>query len=269
MKTNTDAKPRGEADVLTAQSGAILTITLNRPASGNSLSTAVIARLQSIFEAAAEDRSINVIVLEGAGGKVFCAGHDLRELQANNEPDFPKRLATACNRMMQTIMALPQPVIAKVRGVATAAGCQLVATCDLAVASDDSRFATPGVNIGTWCSTPMVALSRAVHRKHAMQLLLTGRLHDAQAALRMGLVNDVVPGPALDAAVQSLAEEIAGKSPYAIALGKKAFYRQLDFDIAGAYEYASELVVRNGAAADAKEGVAAFLEKRPPRWVGR
>lgn len=256
-------------DVLTEQTGAILRLTLNRPAVGNSLSTAVIGRLQAIFDAAADDRSINVIVLDGAGGKVFCAGHDLRELQANNAPDFPKRLATACNRMMQTILALPQPVIAKVRGVATAAGCQLVATCDLAVAASDARFATPGVNIGTWCSTPMVALSRAVHRKHAMQILLTGRLHDAETAFRMGLVNEVVPPAELDAAVDRLAEEIASKSPYAIALGKKAFYRQLEFDVAGAYEYASELTVRNGAAADAKEGVAAFLEKRAPRWTGR
>ncbi|MGH7002426.1 MAG: enoyl-CoA hydratase [Alphaproteobacteria bacterium] len=268
MKTDA-AATRSEPEILTAQSRAILTVTLNRPASGNSLSTAVIARLQAIFDAAAEDRSVNVIVLEGAGDKVFCAGHDLRELQANNEPDFPKRLATACNRMMQTILGLPQPVIAKVRGVATAAGCQLVATCDLAIAATDARFATPGVNIGTWCSTPMVALSRAVHRKHAMQLLLTGRLHDAEAAFRMGLVNEVVPAAELGVAVQRLAEEIASKSPYAIALGKKAFYRQLDFDVAGAYEYASELTVRNGAAADAKEGVAAFLEKRPARWIGR
>lgn len=257
------------SDVLTAQDGAVLTVTLNRPNAGNALSTAVLAELQAIFGRAAEDRSINVIVIEGAGGRVFCAGHDLRELQAHNDPEFPKRLATQCNAMMQTILALPQPVIAKVRGVATAAGCQLVATCDLAVAAADARFATPGVNIGTWCSTPMVALSRAVHRKHAMQLLLTGELHDAATAYRMGLVSEVVPAAELDAATDRLAKLIASKSPYAIALGKKAFYRQLDFDIAGAYEFASELVVRNGQAADAREGVAAFLEKRPPRWTGR
>jgi enoyl-CoA hydratase/carnithine racemase len=254
--------------LLREQRGAVLTLTLNRPEQANSLSTELIARLQHAFDAAAEDQSVNVIVL-AARGKIFCAGHDLEELRANNAPDFPKHLATVCNRMMQTILALPQPVIAKVQGVATAAGCQLVATCDLAVAASSARFATPGVNIGTWCSTPMVALSRAISRKHAMQFLLTGRLHDAETAFRMGLVNEVVPADRLDAAVDDLAGEIADKSATAIALGKKAFYRQLDFDIAGAYEYASELVVRNGMAADAREGVAAFLEKRPPRWSGR
>lgn len=256
------------ADVLAARDGAILTVTLDRPQASNSLSTAVIARLQHIFDTAAADRTINVIVL-AATGKVFCAGHDLNELRTETGAEFPKHLATVCNRMMQTILALPQPVIAKVQGVATAAGCQLVATCDLAIAAADARFATPGVNIGSWCSTPMVALSRAVSRKHAMQLLLTGRLHDAQTALRMGLVNEVVPAAELDGAVAALAAEIASKSPYAIALGKKAFYRQLDMDVAAAYDYASELVVRNGMAADAREGVAAFLEKRPPRWAGR
>lgn len=257
-----------DSAVLVERRGAILTITLNRPQAGNSLSIAVIARLQGIFDAAAGDKSLNVIVL-AARGKIFCAGHDLAELRGNNVPEFPKQLAAVCNRMMQTILALPQPVIAKVQGVATAAGCQLVATCDLAVASTDARFATPGVNIGTWCSTPMVALSRAVAPKHAMQLLLTGRLHDAVAAQRMGLVNEVVAPAEIDGAVDRLAEEIAGKSSYAIALGKKAFYRQLDMSVPDAYEYASELVVRNGMAADAREGVVAFLEKRPPRWSGR
>ncbi len=177
--------------VVTERSGDVLTITLNRPDSGNSLSTGVIAELQLIFDQSADDKSLHVIVL-AARGRIFCAGHDLRELRADSSPEFTKRLASVCNRMMQTILRLPQPVIASVQGVATAAGCQLVATCDLAVASTEARFATPGVNIGTWCSTPMVALSRAVHRKHAMQLLLTGRLHDAETALRMGLVNEVV-----------------------------------------------------------------------------
>jgi enoyl-CoA hydratase/carnithine racemase len=259
----------GERDLLLReQRGNVLTLTLNRPDAANSLSTPLIARLQDAFDGAAEDRSVHVIVL-ASRGKIFCAGHDLDELRTNNTPEFPKHLATVCNRMMQTILGLPQPVIAKVHGVATAAGCQLVATCDLAIAASTARFATPGVNIGTWCSTPMVALSRAIAPKHAMQFLLTGRLHDAQAAFRMGLVNEVVAPEQLDAAVDALADEIAGKSAYAIALGKKAFYRQLDFDVAGAYDYASELVVRNGMAADAREGVAAFLEKRPPRWSGR
>ena len=266
--THSVAAASSEPGVLTERRGAVLTITLNRPNRGNSLSTSVIAQLQSIFDESAADRGLHVVVL-AANGKIFCAGHDLQELRANDAPDFPKHLATVCNRMMQTILSLPQPVIAKVQGVATAAGCQLVATCDLALASSDARFGTPGVNIGTWCSTPMVALSRAIAPKHAMQFLLSGKLHDAQTAFRMGLVNEVVPPAELDDATHRLAEEIAGKSSYAIALGKKAFYRQLEFDVAGAYEFASELVVRNGMAADAREGVAAFLEKRPPRWAGR
>ena len=260
---------RAEQDqVVTERCGDILTITLNRPDSGNSLSTGVIADLQRIFDQCADDKSLHVIVL-AARGKIFCAGHDLRELRADSSPEFTKRLASVCNRMMQTILRLPQPVIASVQGVATAAGCQLVATCDLAVASSEARFATPGVNIGTWCSTPMVALSRAVHRKHAMQLLLTGRLHDAETALRMGLVNEVVAPADLAGATSRLAGEIASKSPYAIALGKNAFYRQIELGIADAYEYASELATRNSMAPDAHEGISAFLDKRAPKWLGR
>ncbi|MCL4748378.1 MAG: enoyl-CoA hydratase [Burkholderiaceae bacterium] len=266
---NKTSELRTESDqVITERSGDILTITLNRPDSGNSLSTGVIAELQRIFDQSADDKSLHVIVL-AARGRIFCAGHDLRELRDDNSAAFAKRLATVCNRMMQTILRLPQPVIASVQGVATAAGCQLVATCDLAVASTEARFATPGVNIGTWCSTPMVALSRAVHRKHAMQLLLTGRLHDAEAALRMGLVNEVVAPDALASATARLASEIAAKSPYAIALGKSAFYRQIELGISDAYEYASELASRNSTASDAREGVSAFLEKRAPKWHGR
>ena len=256
-----------EAPVLVERTDAVLTLILNRPHVGNSLSTEVIRQLQGIFDEAADDARVRVIVIE-ARGKVFCAGHDLREVRANATPQFSKHLATVCNRLMQTIQQLPQPVIASVQGVATAAGCQLVATCDLAVASSAARFGTPGVNIGTWCSTPMVALSRAVPRKHAMQLLLTGRLHDAETALRMGLVNEVVDPERLKEATEDLANEIAGKSPYAIALGKRAFYRQLELGVSNAYEYASELAARNATARDSSEGISAFLEKRPANWTG-
>ena len=256
-----------EAPVLVERTGAVLRLVLNRVRSGNSLSTAVIGKLQDVFDQTADDLSVRVIVI-AARGNVFCSGHDLREVLDNGTPQFSKHLATLCNRMMQTILQLPQPVIASVQGVATAAGCQLVATCDLAVAARTARFGTPGVNIGTWCSTPMVAVSRAMHRKHAMQLLLTGRLHDAEAALRMGLVNEVVEPECLEAITESLAIEIAGKSPYAIALGKRAFYRQLELGVSHAYEYASELAARNATARDSSEGISAFLEKRPANWVG-
>lgn len=256
-----------EAPVLIERRGTVLTLTLNRQRSGNSLSIAVLEQLQGIFDETADNASVRVIVI-AARGNVFCSGHDLREVRANGTPQFSKHLATVCNRMMQTIYQLSQPVIASVQGVATAAGCQLVATCDLAVASTNAYFGTPGVNIGTWCSTPMVAVSRAMHRKHAMQLLLTGRLHDAQTALRMGLVNDVVEPERLHEATESLANEIAGKSPYAITLGKRAFYRQLELGVSHAYEYASELAARSATAQDSSEGITAFLEKRPANWVG-
>jgi enoyl-CoA hydratase/carnithine racemase len=212
---------------------------------------------------------VHVVVLEAAGGRVFCAGHDLREVLSRNSPAFSKEMATRCSRMMQAIVAHPRPVIAKVRGVATAAGLQLVASADLAYAARGARFATPGVNIGLWCLTPMVALGRAVARKHAMQMLLSGRLFDADHAFRIGLVNEVVGESELDATVAAAAAEIAGKSTFTVALGKQAFYRQLDMDLGNAYEYAGELVVRNMLAEDAAEGIGAFVEKRAPKWSGR
>lgn len=261
------SETKTEAPLLVEREGAVMMLALNRPRSGNSLSIELIEKLQGTLDEAAGDASVHVIVI-AARGNVFCSGHDLREVCADGTSRFSKHLATLCNRMMQTIQQIPQPVIASVQGVATAAGCQLVATCDLAVASRSARFGTPGVNIGTWCSTPMVALSRAVHRKHAMQLLLTGRLHDAEAALRMGLVNEVVEPGHLQEATRSLANEIAEKSPYAIALGKRAFYRQIELGISHAYEYASELAARNATARDSSEGISAFLEKRPPKWTG-
>jgi len=229
----------------------------------------MIEALQRALATAGEDEGVNVVVIEAAGEKVFCAGHDLKEFLDNNSPKFSKTIASECSRMMQTIVALPKPVIAKVAGVATAAGCQLVAACDLAVAADTSRFATPGVNIGLWCSTPMVALSRAIAPKHTMQMLLTGRMIDAETALRFGLVNETVPRDRLDARTRELAQEIASKSQYTVALGKAAFYRQLGLDLASAYDYASEVVVRNMMAEDAAEGISAFVQRRQPVWKNR
>ncbi|MCL4744495.1 MAG: enoyl-CoA hydratase [Burkholderiaceae bacterium] len=255
--------------LLRSQLGSVLTLTLNRPDAGNSLSNAMIAALASALDAAADDDSVHVVVLAAAPGKVFCAGHDLKEFQANNSPSFSKAVTVKCSRMMQAIVALPKPVIAKVAGVATAAGAQLVAACDLAIAADTARFATPGVNIGLWCLTPMVAISRSIAPKHAMQMLLTGRLIDAQTALRFGLINEAVPPDQLDATVDALAAEIASKSSFTVALGKQAFYRQLGLDLASAYDYASEVAVRNMLAEDAAEGITAFTQKRPPVWKGR
>lgn len=254
----------------TRQRGAVLYATLNRPEAGNALSLALLGALQDLWQRLEEDTSVRVVVLEGAG-RLFCTGHDLKEILDSNEDgaEFARRMADNCNRMMLSMNRLPQPVIAKVHGIASAAGSQLVATCDLAIASEAARFATPGVNIGTWCSTPSVALSRAVGRKHAMQMLLTGRLYSADDAFRMGLVNEVVPAGRLDAAVDELADEIAAKSPYAIALGKRSFYRQLELDIDAAYDFSGEVAARNAQAADAREGVAAFLEKRAADWPGR
>lgn len=263
------AQPDTAPLLLTTDRDGVRTVTLNRPRVGNALSLEMIRALRAVWARTAADRSIRVVVLTGAG-PVFCAGHDLRELAAHpRSPAFTRELVTTCNRMILEMNALPQPVVAKVQGVATAAGCQLVAAADLAVASTAAKFATPGVNVGTWCATPMVALSRAVARKHAMRFLLTGALQDANTALRVGLVNEVVPPGELDAAVDALANEIAAKSPFVIELGKNAFYRQLEFGLADAYEYAAEIAARNCTAEDAAEGVAAFMEKRAPRWIGR
>ena len=258
----------GEPVLLQDKRDYVLTLTLNRPRVGNSLSLELIRTMQRAFDAAAEDESVRVIVI-AAHGPTFCAGHDLKEGTANNNATFSKRITTACAKLMQTIVAQPQPVIAKVQGVATAAGCQLVASCDLAVAADTARFATPGVNIGLWCCLPMVPVSRAIAPKHALQMLLTGKLYDSATALRFGLVNEVVSAADLDRSVAELAGGIADKSPYTIALGKRAFYRQLNMDLAGAYEFAGEVAVRNRLAEDAQEGINAFLEKRKPQWKGR
>jgi enoyl-CoA hydratase/carnithine racemase len=251
----------------------IALLVLNRPHTRNTLSEAMIAALSDTFTEIAADRGVRAIVL-AANGPAFCAGHDLKEITHHrSDPDggraYMRELMARCSGMMQLVHRLPQPVIAAVEGAATAAGCQLVATCDLAVASETARFATPGVHIGLFCSTPMVALSRNVAPKHAMEMLLTGEMLSADEAFRIGLVNRVVPpGTERDEAIR-LARQIAAKSTMTIKLGKEAFYRQLDMSLADAYRYANEVMVENMLARDAQEGISAFVEKRAPRWEDR
>lgn len=247
----------------------IATITLTNERSRNALSLAMIDTLMAIFTQLAARRDVHIIVLQ-ADGPAFCAGHDLRELTAHRDDGddghaFYAQTMAACSTLMRHIIALPQPVIAAVDGIATAAGCQLVATCDLAVAGPHARFCTPGVNIGLFCSTPSVALGRNIGRKHAMEMLLTGDIFNADDALRFGLVNRLAPDGAR-AMAQTLARQIAAKSPHALVIGKETFYRQIDMPLAAAYDHASAVMVENMMIADAREGIAAFLEKRPPVW---
>jgi enoyl-CoA hydratase/carnithine racemase len=246
----------------------VLRLTLNRPDARNALSRALMSALLEALARAATDREARVIVIAGAG-PAFCAGHDLRELRADPQRETYERVFAQCSELMLAIVRLPKPVIAEVHGVATAAGCQLVATCDLAIAEEDSRFATPGVNIGLFCSTPMVALTRAVGRKAAMEMLLTGKLIDAQKAQAIGLINRVVPREGLRDAVNGLAGEIAGKSALTVKIGKEAFYRQAELDLAAAYRYAAEVMTTNMLARDAGEGIDAFLGKRAAVWHDR
>jgi len=246
----------------------VLRLTLNRPDARNALSTALISALLEALGRAATEPQARVVVIAGAG-PAFCAGHDLREMRTDQRRETYERVFAQCSELMLAIVRLPKPVIAEVHGVATAAGCQLVATCDLAVAAEDARFATPGVNIGLFCSTPMVALTRAVGRKAAMEMLLTGKLIDAETARAIGLVNRVVPREGLRDAVDDLAREIAGKSALVVKMGKEAFYRQAELDLAGAYRYAAEVMTTNMLARDAGEGIDAFLAKRAPIWHDR
>jgi enoyl-CoA hydratase/carnithine racemase len=254
--------------LLRRDEGGVAWLTLNRPAARNALSVALMSSLDRALDDVAADATVRVIVIGGAG-PAFCAGHDLREMRANPGRDAMAALFAQCSALMMKIVRLPKPVIARVHGVATAAGCQLVASCDLAIASSAARFATPGVNIGLFCSTPMVALSRAVGRKAAMEMLLTGDLIDAARAREIGLVNRVVAPEALDGAVAALAAQLAGKSRLTLAIGKEAFYRQADMDLDAAYRYAAEVMTRNMMAQDAAEGIDAFLEKRAPCWTDR
>jgi enoyl-CoA hydratase/carnithine racemase len=265
------AMPRTSEDaplLLEEREAGVLRLTMNRPQARNALSALLMAAMTEALSHAAEDRQTRVVVIAGAG-PAFCSGHDLRELRADPRRQTYEQIFAQCSELMLTIVRLPKPVIAEVQGVATAAGCQLVASCDLAVAAAEARFATPGVNIGLFCSTPMVALSRAVGRKAAMEMLLTGELIDAARAREIGLVNRVVPSGELRAAVDALARDIAGKSAFTVAIGKEAFYRQAELDLAAAYRYAAEVMTTNMLAADAAEGIDAFLAKRAPNWQDR
>lgn len=253
--------------LLVERQGSSAIVTLNRPERRNALSLALTRELLQCLEELAADAGVRVLVL-AASGPVFCSGHDLSEM-VNHPPSHYRELYATCTRMMARLQSLPQPVIAEVQGLATAAGCQLVASCDLAVASERAAFATPGVKIGLFCTTPMVALSRVIGRRRALEMLLTGRPIDARTALDWGLVNRVVPHERLREETLALAEEIAQASPLVLATGKRAFYAQLEMDQGQAYAYAQEVMTLNSLAEDAQEGITAFLEKRQPCWRGR
>ncbi len=257
-----------EAILLREIHDGVASLTLNRPAQYNVLSEEMLAALQSALEEIGVDQAVRVIIL-AARGKAFSAGHDLKQMRARPDQDYYNRLFAQCGRMMLTILRIPQPVIAKVAGIATAAGCQLVATCDLAVAAEEARFATSGINVGLFCSTPAVALSRNLARKRAFEMLVTGSFIDASTALDYGLVNQVVPGDQLDRATEELARKIAAKSPVAVRTGKEMFYRQLAMGIEEAYGFAGETMACNMMAEDVAEGIDAFVEKRSPTWKGR
>jgi enoyl-CoA hydratase/carnithine racemase len=252
--------------LLVSFDGSVARVTLNRPEKRNALSLEVIRELIAALRDASARPATRTIVIEGAG-PAFSAGHDLSEMVARDEA-FYRELFGACTMLMQTVHDVPQPVIAKVHGIATAAGCQLVAACDLAVAAQGTRFATPGVKIGLFCSTPMVPISRAVGRKRAMQLLLTGEPIDAETALDWGLINRVVPAPELETATRELSDAIARSSSYTVATGKRAFYEQVDRAEDQAYEHCTHVMTGNALAADAQEGISAFLDKRTPAWRG-
>jgi enoyl-CoA hydratase/carnithine racemase len=241
-------------------------VTLDRPEKRNALSLELMDELTGVLRRLGERRDVRAIVVEGAG-VAFSAGHDLSEMVGRDLPFF-QRLFDSCTELMETIHRVPQPVIAKVHGIATAAGCQLVAACDLAIAADDARFATPGVTIGLFCSTPMVPLSRAIGRKRALEMLLTGAPISAATALEWGLVNRVVPVSELDATVDELVAAISSSSPLTLAIGKEAFYEQVELDEHRAYDLTKSVMAMNSMAADAQEGICAFLEKRPPTWTG-
>src|SRR5437764_4860579 len=273
MNEETRFGETAEAEVLRGDAGGIATLTLNRPAARNALSLALIDALRAHLDTLAADRRVRAVILT-AHGSAFSSGHDLKELTAHrSDADcgraFYAEAMRRCAAMMQAIVALPQPVIAAIEGVATAAGCQLVATCDLAIAGHGASFGTPGVDIGLFCSTPMVALSRNVAPKHAMEMLLTGDAIGADEALRLGLINRVSPTNRLAEDADELARKVASKSMATVKLGKHAFYRQLDMPLADAYAYASGVMVENLLLQDAEEGIGAFIEKRRPNWQDR
>jgi enoyl-CoA hydratase/carnithine racemase len=254
-----------EPILLRQDAGGVATLTLNRPKQYNALSEELLAELQSALDALAKDESVRVVVIAGAG-TAFCAGHDLKQMRANPRKAYYDKLFAQCTRMMMSLTQLPQPVIARVHGIATAAGCQLVAQCDLAVASDNAKFAVSGINVGLFCSTPSVPLVRNVARKEAMEMLLTGDFIDAATAKTRGLVNRVVAPERLDAEVRALADAILAKSAVAVTTGKKMFYKQIEMGIEAAYTYAGEVMACNMMAEDVGEGIDAFAQKRKPEW---
>lgn len=254
--------------VLTEHTEQVVTLTLNRPKQFNALSVDVLTALQTELDTIAADSSVRVVVIE-ANGKAFCAGHNLKEMRATPDRDFQDALFHQCSQMMLTINQMPQVVIAKVQGIATAAGCQLVAACDLAVAADTAKFATSGINVGLFCSTPAVAVSRNLSRKKAFEMLITGEFIDAQTAMQQGLINRVAPTEQLDDTLHNLVDAIVSKSPVAVTTGKQMFYRQLDMSLPDAYDFAREVMVENMMAEDVAEGIDAFIEKRPAVWTGR
>jgi enoyl-CoA hydratase/carnithine racemase len=251
--------------VLSRIAGGVCHLTLNRGERYNALSRAMIAALQNELERVAADPGIRCVVL-GAEGKGFCAGHDLKELRAHPDLAWQRELFSACNALMVFLTSMPQPVIARVHGIATAAGCQLVSMCDLAVAADSARFALPGVNVGVFCTTPAVGVGRNIARKRVMEMLLTGEPIDAATALAWGLVNRVVPAAELDAAIAEFSQIIIARSRAVVAAGKQAFYRQIDLSLEPAYELAGDAMACNLLEPDAHEGIDAFVEKRPPKW---
>jgi enoyl-CoA hydratase/carnithine racemase len=261
LSATTDIEPL----VLQRRRGGVAYLTLNRPAQYNALSDQMLAALHATLDTLSDDSSVRVVVLGGAG-KAFCAGHDLKQMKANPNLEYYQRLFDNCSRLMMRIQTLPQPVIARVQGIATAAGCQLVAMCDLAVAADEARFAVSGVNVGLFCATPSVALSRNVGRKAAFEMLVTGEFIDAATAVQRGLVNRCTPADRLDQEIEKLAAAIAAKPHAVIAAGKALFYRQLELGVAAAYQVAGQSMACNMIEDVAQEGVAAFLEKRNPDW---
>lgn len=256
------------AMVLRSDDNGVATLRLNRPAQFNALSQAMLEALIAEVDAIAADDSVRVVVLAGEG-KAFCAGHDLKEMRGNHTLAFQQALFRLCSKFMMKLVELPQPVIARIHGIATAAGCQLVSMCDLAVAADVSRFAVSGINVGLFCATPSVGLSRNLGRKEAFEMLVTGDFIDAAEAQRRGLVNRVVPLEQLDAEVQKLAASICAKSPVAVRMGKQMFYKQLEMGLDAAYQLAAETMACNMMAEDAAEGIDAFMAKRKPEWIGR
>lgn len=268
MSAPAAAPSPAEPLVLRDDAEGVATLTLNRPQARNALSRALMDALEGELGAVAADETVKVVIL-AARGPAFCAGHDLKEMRAEPGRDMYEALFSQCSRLMTAIVRLPKPVIAKVHAMATAAGCQLAASCDLAFGGTSARFATPGVNIGLFCSTPMVALSRAVGRKTALEMLYTGRPLSAGEAEATGLINRAVPDGELDATVAEVAATIAAKSPLTLAIGKEAFYRQAEMPLDEAYAYASRVMTENMMARDAEEGIDAFLAKRPPVWEGR